>query len=323
MGNCVATPSDQELRVHNSSLSTFSPPQVPPSLLSLLPFNTRSDMGLFYELGRELGRGQYGIIRLCRCRSSGLLFACKSIPKEDVISLQDTETIIREVRIMKRLSDSASSSTGGILRLHEVVEDKTYIHLILELCQGGDLYESIAKKKRYPEVRAASIMKSLLESIQVCHRMGIMHRDIKPENILLIDNSDTSEIKLGDFGLSLEFSRGQKFAGLAGSSYYMAPEILQGEYSEEIDLWSAGVIMYIILSGAPPFWGPTEQRIYKAIQKGDLRFSCKPWDDSSSSAKDLIGKMLHPDPKYRITAASALKHPWILHHAQQSCDKQP
>ncbi|KAH7444685.1 hypothetical protein KP509_02G088000 [Ceratopteris richardii] len=326
MGNCVVSLSDQEIRVHNrSSSSTFSPPhsQDQAAFKSLLLFSTRSDLGSFYDLGPELGRGQYGIIRRCRCRSSGSLFACKSISKECLVSPQDTESIVREVRIMKCLSNPANSTAGGILRLHEVIEDKIHIHLILELCQGGDLYESIAKNKRYSEVRAASIMKSLLESLQVCHRMGIMHRDIKPENILLIDKSDNSDIKLADFGLSLEFSKGQKFAGLAGSSYYIAPEILQGEYSEEIDIWSAGVIMYIILSGAPPFWGATEQRIYKAIQKGDLRFSSKPWDEISMSAKDLIGKMLHPDPKCRIPAAGALSHPWILYHTQKSCDEQP
>ncbi|KAH7444686.1 hypothetical protein KP509_02G088100 [Ceratopteris richardii] len=195
--------------------------------------------------------------------------------------------------------------------------------MILELCQGGDLYESIAKNKRYSEVRAASIMKSLLESLQVCHRMGIMHRDIKPENILLIDKADNSDIKLADFGLSLKFSKGQKFAGLAGSSYYIPPEILQGEYSEEIDMWSAGVIMYIILSGTSPDWGATEQRIYKAIQKGDMRFSSKLWDEISVSAKDLIGRMLHPDPKCRIPAAELYHIHGFFIIQSKSCDEQP
>ncbi|KAH7283864.1 hypothetical protein KP509_34G028000 [Ceratopteris richardii] len=181
-------------------------------------------------------------------------------------------------------------------------------------------------------------MKSLLESIHFCHSMGIIHRDIKPENILLLDNSETSPIKLADFGLALEFTKGktrfapgfgqnavffsrfklsynvtdkfgyagQTFSGLAGSSYYMAPEIFQGEYSEEVDIWSAGVIMYIVLRGVPPFWGPTEQRIYKAIQKGEVSFSAKLWDSISDEAKDLISKMLHPDAKSRITVAEAM-----------------
>ncbi|KAH6554692.1 hypothetical protein KP509_1Z314400 [Ceratopteris richardii] len=258
----------------------------------ILPFSSLSDLNSVYSLGRELGRAQYGIIRSCKRRSSGALFACKSIARVSLSDPQQMERIMSETCIMKRLSNSTCSFVDGIVRLHDIIEDKDSIHLILELCRGGDLYERITENKRYTEVHAAFLMKSLLESIHFCHSMGIIDRDIKPENILLVDNSETSPIKLADFGLALEFTKGQTFSGLAGSSYYMAPEIFQGEYSEEVDIWSAGVIMYIVLSGA--------------IQKGEVSLSSKLWDFISDEAKDLISKMRHPYAKSRIAVAEAM-----------------
>ncbi|KAH7283860.1 hypothetical protein KP509_34G027600 [Ceratopteris richardii] len=197
------------------------------------------------------------------------------------------ERIMSETCIMKRLSNSTCSFVDWIVRLHDIIEDKDSIHLILELCRGGDLYERITENKRYTEVHAAFLMKSLLESIHFCHSMGIIHRDIKPENMLLVDKSETAPIKLADFVLALEFTKGQTFSGLAGSSYYMAPEIFQ------------------------------EQRIYKAIQKGEVSFSSKLWDSISDETKDLIIKMPHPDAKSRITVAEAMAHPWILYHTEE------
>lgn len=144
--------------------------------------------------------------------------------------------------------------------------------------------------------------------------MGVMHRDLKPENILLADSSDSSAIKLADFGLALCFSPGQKFSGMAGSAYYIAPEVLQGRYSEEIDIWSAGVILYILLSGVPPFWGETEQEIFEAIKEGKVDFPEDPWCKVSHSAKDLIKGMLCFDATARLTPSQILEHPWILQH---------
>ncbi|KAI5061194.1 hypothetical protein GOP47_0023699 [Adiantum capillus-veneris] len=327
MGNClIMISSDTDLYAHMNLCgplftSSYSHTQAS-SFTPILPFCTRSHLGSFYNLGYELGRDRYGIIRSCICRPSGASFACKSISKRHLSREGDVEGVVREIRIMKLLSNPHCRSSCSIVRFHDVVEEKSFIHLILELCRGGELYERIVTKKCYSEVRAAIMMKSLLETVQYCHSVGIMHRDIKPENILLVEDSDASPIKLADFGLALEFSAGQKFSGIAGSSYYMALEILQGNYSAEIDIWSTGVVMYVLLSGAPPFWGVTEQRIYKAIQKGGLSFPSNPWDDISSSAKDLIAKMLHPNAKSRITTAEALKHPWILLHTNDAKQNQ-
>lgn len=220
---------------------------------------------------------------------------------------------------MKCLSDQTPPQDcppGNVVRLHEVIEDASFVHLILELCSGGELFDRIVKQKCYPEAQAAFLMKSILETLQFCHSLGIMHRDLKPENILLVDDSDSSDIKIADFGLALRFSPGQKFSGMAGSAYYIAPEVLQGEYSEEIDMWSAGVIMYVLLSGVPPFWGETEQGIFNSIQEGELDFTSDPWQTISSSAKNLITQLLRVDVKLRWTPAEALNHQWIIHHTR-------
>lgn len=290
---------------------------------SILPFRTPSDLAALYELGPELGRGQFGIIRKCTNRTSGISFACKSISKLRLRTIHDIKDVVREINIMKCLSshmplNGGTPTTGrNIVCLHEVIEDSAYVHLIIELCSGGELFDRIVKMKRYSEAQAARVMKSLLETLQFCHSMGIMHRDLKPENLLLVDDSDESDIKLADFGLALEFSPGQKFSGMAGSAYYIAPEVLRGEYAEEVDIWSAGVIMYVLLSGVPPFWGHTEEGIFDAIQEGQVDLTSEPWQTISPSAKDLITQMLCVDVKLRCTPAQALEHPWITLHTTE------
>ncbi|KAI5084685.1 hypothetical protein GOP47_0000854 [Adiantum capillus-veneris] len=211
--------------------------------------------------------------------------------------------------------EAAASHT---VRLHQVIEDDTHVHLIIELCRGGELFERIVKKKCYAEAEAAFIIKHLMKSIQFCHRMGVMHRDVKPENILFLEESNTSPIKLADFGLALEFSPGKKFSGIAGSAYYIAPEVLEGEYSEEVDVWSTGVVLYVMLSGVPPFWGETDEDIFNAIREANLKFSGTSWNSISFSAKDLITRMLCADVKMRLTPEQVLEHPWILHHSKAS-----
>ncbi|KAH7429911.1 hypothetical protein KP509_09G071200 [Ceratopteris richardii] len=212
----------------------------------------------------------------------------------------------------------------GVVRLHDVVEDSGFVHLIMDLCEGGDLFDRITRQNRYTEARAACIMRSLLEALQLCHGMGIVHRDLKPENILFLDSSDASPIKLADFGLALEFTQGQQVSGMAGSTFYVAPEVLQGlSYSTEIDMWSAGVILYVMLSGTPPFWEATEDGTFKAIQQGNLNFPPDPWAGISHYAKDLVLRMLCSDVESRLTTAQALNHPWIVKNSKRGLRAQP
>ncbi|KAH7291022.1 hypothetical protein KP509_30G073600 [Ceratopteris richardii] len=281
----------------------------------ILPFSTPSDIVPLYELGSQLGRGEFGVVCKCTKRITGQIFACKSISKLQLSTSEETQNIVREATIMQLLSSHGPAdgpnlpSGSNVVHLHDIVEDRTSVHLIMDLCSGGDLFDKIAKVKRFPEVQAAHVMKSLLEGLQYCHKKGIIHRDIKPENILLVDDSEQPTIKLADFGLALEFSPGQKFCGVAGSAYYMAPEVLDGEYSVEIDMWSSGVLMYVLLSGVPPFWGNTEQDIFNAIRNGSLDLNSGIWQLISPVAKDLISKMLCVDVKSRCTSSQALRFP--------------
>ncbi|KAH7283872.1 hypothetical protein KP509_34G028800 [Ceratopteris richardii] len=177
MGNCLVYSSDPYIHTHqmeeNSCITTTTQPVKDCTPFTpILPFSSLSDLNSVYSLGGELDRGQYGIIRSCKRRSSGALFACKSIAKVSLSDPQQMERIMSETCIMKRLSNSTCSFVDGIVRLHDIIEDKDSIHLILELCRGGDLYESITENKRYTEVHAAFLMKRLLESIHFCHSMA-------------------------------------------------------------------------------------------------------------------------------------------------------
>jgi calcium-dependent protein kinase len=146
----------------------------------------------------------------------------------------------------------------------------------------------------------------------MCHKHGVMHRDLKPENFLFDDMKETAHLKAIDFGLSVFFKPGQRFSEIVGSPYYMAPEVLKRNYGQEIDVWSAGVILYILLCGVPPFWAETEQGVAQAIIRSVVDFRRDPWPKVSENAKDLVKKMLDPDPKRRPTAQQVLDHPWLL-----------
>ncbi|WZY85494.1 hypothetical protein YC2023_031878 [Brassica napus] len=154
--------------------------------------------------------------------------------------------------------------------------------------------------------------------VHSCHSMGVMHRDLKPENFLFLSKDENSPLKATDFGLSVFFKPGDKFKDLVGSAYYVAPEVLKRNYGPEADIWSAGVILFILISGVPPFWGENETGIFDAILKGELDFSADPWPTVSAGAKDLVKKMLKYDPKDRLTASEVLNHPWIKEDGEAS-----
>eukprot|EP00249_Psilotum_nudum_P024859 c29309_g1_i4 orf=644-2545(-) len=275
------------------------------------------DIGQHYDMGKELGSGQFGVIRQCTDKQTGESFACKSIAKARLTSRQDVEDVRNEIEIMSHLSGHSN-----IVQLIDVFEDTAYVHIVMELCLGGELFDRIVQRKSYPESEAALLIKSLVEVVKHCHDRGVIHRDLKPENILLATTSPSSPIKLADFGLALRFAPGKKFSGMAGSAYYIAPEILNGNYSEEVDMWSVGVILYILLSGVPPFWGETEQRIFEAINEARIDFLCDPWWRISDAAKDLIRGLLCVDAATRLKPDQVLMHPWIVRHTSQPAHSQ-
>uniref|UniRef100_A0A5B6YS20 Protein kinase domain-containing protein n=1 Tax=Davidia involucrata TaxID=16924 RepID=A0A5B6YS20_DAVIN len=256
-----------------------------------------------YVSGATIGKGKFGSVWLCRSRVTGVEFACKTLGKGE-------ETVHREVEIMQHLSGHP-----GVVTLEAVYEDSECFHLVMELCSGGRLIDQMGKVGQYSEHRAANLLKELMLVIKYCHDMGVVHRDVKPENILL---TTSGKIKLADFGLAMRVSNGQKLVGLAGSPAYVAPEILLGNYSEKVDIWSAGVLLHALLVGVLPFQGDSLEAVFEAIKNVKLDFHTGIWESISKPARDLIQRMLTREIATRITVDEVLSHPWILFYTERT-----
>ncbi|KDO76378.1 hypothetical protein CISIN_1g010013mg [Citrus sinensis] len=327
MGNCNGLPSSQT-QLHSTTADPDTGPGHHPNGLKIDPPGpprpsssatsaTSSSVGRVlgkpmedvrntYIFGRELGRGQFGVTYLVTHKDTKQQFACKSISSRKLINRDDVEDVRREVQIMHHLTGHRN-----IVELKGAYEDRHSVNLIMDLCAGGELFDRIIAKGHYSERAAANLCRQMVTVVHYCHSMGVMHRDLKPENFLFSSSAEDSPLKATDFGLSVFFKPGDVFKDLVGSAYYVAPEVLRRNYGAEADIWSAGVILYILLSGVPPFWGETEQSIFDAILRGHIDFSSDPWPNISSSAKDIVKKMLHADPKERLSAAEVLNHPWM------------
>ncbi|XWS43318.1 hypothetical protein CRYUN_Cryun16bG0092600 [Craigia yunnanensis] len=177
--------------------------------------------------------------------------------------------------------------------------------------QGGELFNRIVKRGHYIEKKAVELARTIIGVIEAFHSIGVMHRDLKPENFLFVNEEEDSPLKAIDFGLSIFFKPGYILSKVVGSPYYVAPDVLGKRYGPEADVWSSGVIIYILLTGVPSFWGETEQEIFDEVLHGDLDFTSDPWPSISESEKDLVRKMLVRDAKKRITAYEVLRHPWV------------
>uniref|UniRef100_A0A1D1YLK3 non-specific serine/threonine protein kinase n=1 Tax=Anthurium amnicola TaxID=1678845 RepID=A0A1D1YLK3_9ARAE len=271
------------------------------------------DVRSVYGFGRELGRGQFGVTYLVTHRVTGEALACKSIASRKLVARDDVEDVRREVQIMHHLTGHRN-----IVELKGTYEDRHAVHLVMELCEGGELFDRIIAKGHYSERAAAMLFREIVTVVHYCHSMGVMHRDLKPENFLFLNKEEKSPLKATDFGLSVFFKPGEVFKDLVGSAYYVAPEVLRRHYSAEADIWSAGVILYILLSGVPPFWAENEQGIFDAILRCHTDFSSDPWPSISSAAKELVKKMLRADPKERLTASEVLNHPWMREDGEAS-----
>ncbi|CAI5508843.1 unnamed protein product [Closterium sp. Naga37s-1] len=250
--------------------------------------------------------GQFGVTFLCTEKATGKEYACKTIAKKKLISREDVEDVKREVAIMHHLSGH-----NNIVCIKGAYEDHANVHIVMELCTGGELFERIIKKGHYSERQAAELTRTIAKVIEACHSLGVIHRDLKPENFLFANKSETADLKATDFGLSYFFKPGEYLSDVVGSPYYVAPEVLRRRYNEKADVWSMGVIIYILLSGVPPFWAETEQGIFEAVLRGELDFESDPWPSISEDSKDLIRHMCCLDPKKRYSAYDVLCHPWV------------
>lgn len=257
-----------------------------------------------YQLSEEIGRGRFGTIFRCYHPDSAVPTAVKVIDKSLLADSTDRECLQNEPKFLSLLSPHPN-----ILQIFDVFENDDFLSIVLELCQPHTLLDRIVANP-LTEQQAAAIIKKLLEAVVHCHRLGVAHRDIKPDNILF-DSEDN--LKLADFGSAEWFGDGEKMSGVVGTPYYVAPEVLLGrDYTEKVDVWSCGVLLYIMLSGMPPFYGDSTAEIFEAVIRANLRFPSRIFRSISSSAKDLLRKMMCRDDSRRFSAEQALAHPWIV-----------
>ena len=211
----------------------------------------------------------------------------------------------------------------NVVRLVDVFEDREYVHLVTDLCRGGELFDRIVDKSSedngtpcFAEGSAARITSQVLAALSYMHENGIAHRDIKPENILFETPEDDSAVKVIDFGLSRKHCAGREppMSTVVGTPYYIAPEVLRKKYDKSCDLWSVGVIAHILLCGYPPFNGTNNDRTHRCVLRGKYYFPQEDWGNVSAEATDFIARMLRADPKKRMTLEQALNHPWIVKH---------
>lgn len=264
--------------------------------------------GQKYNITKTLGGGGQATVYEVQNKKTGRLYACKYLSKNKKSNLKK---YIKEIKIL------SNADHPNIIKLYEVIETKNSLYLILEECKGGELFDHITSYKKrkgrmYSEEEAANIMIQLLSAINYCHNNGICHRDLKPENLIYLNegDEDNNQIKIIDFGLSEIFKEGQIMHEKYGTSYYVSPEILRGCYTKKCDIWSAGVILYILLSGTPPFNGENDSEIYNKIKKMKFDFPDSKWYNISPEAKDLIRQMLSIEA-FRPNVKQVLNHPWF------------
>uniref|UniRef100_M4E0U1 non-specific serine/threonine protein kinase n=2 Tax=Brassica campestris TaxID=3711 RepID=M4E0U1_BRACM len=262
------------------------------------------------ELGEEIGRGHFGYTCSAKFKKGELKdheVAVKVIPKSKMTTAISIEDVRREVKILRALSGH-----NNLVQFYDAFEDNANVYIVMELCGGGELLDRIlARGGKYTEDDAKAVLTQILNVVAFCHLQGVVHRDLKPENFLYTSKEDNSQLKVIDFGLSDFVRPDERLNDIVGSAYYVAPEVLHRSYTTEADVWSIGVIAYILLCGSRPFWARTESGIFRAVLKTDPSFSEPPWPSLSFEAKDFVKRLLYKDPRKRMTASQALMHPWI------------
>jgi len=266
-----------------------------------------------YIIKKKLGKGNFAVVRLVERKSDGHHFAAKIIKKKN-LKPDELATLTDEVEILRKLDHK------NINKLIEIHDSKHHLYMVLELLTGGELFERIVSKKFYNEKDASTVVKQIAEACEYMHKRGVIHRDLKPENLVYLNTSETSPIKITDFGLAKMLQdQADLMKTACGTPGYVAPEILkQRKYDCQVDLWSIGVILYILLCGFPPFHEKTLRGLYRVIRKGQYSFPDPFWEKVSPEAKDCVKKLLVVDPEKRLTATQLLKHPWVTNTSSAS-----
>jgi len=263
-----------------------------------------------YIIGEECGSGAFATVRKVKSKSTGQIRALKIIKKT---KNQDSARMYLEVEILKKLIHP------NIMQIFEFYEDKKNFYIITEICEGGELFDQIVQKGSFNEDEAANVVKQILSAVNYIHSNNIVHRDLKPENILL-DTAKNDIIKIIDWGTARFYEKNKKMNKVSGTPYYIAPEVLFEKYDEKCDVWSCGVIMYILLCGYPPFNGDNDNEILNKIKVGKFVFPAEEWSGISEEAKDLINCMLRFNPVDRLSAGDCLKHSWFQEHTSKKVD---
>jgi len=263
-----------------------------------------------YEVNEVIGRGAFSVVKKAKQKRTGTEYAIKFIETKHV-DKQDLMLLGREIDIMKKVDHP------NVLKLEEVYETDEIIALVMELVNGGELFYKIVEKGNYSEKEAAKIVRQMIKGVEYLHGKGIAHRDLKPENLLCA--SDTRDefkpfrVVIADFGLSKAFDSGQALETSCGTPDYVAPEVItaEGSYDKSVDMWSCGVITYVLLCGFSPFLSSNQTGLFEKIMKAEYDFPDPEWTHISESAKDFIRRLLVKDRKIRFTAEQCLSHPWL------------
>jgi calcium-dependent protein kinase len=271
-----------------------------------LESKTQPDIRLHYRFIDVIGHGSFGIVRkavaIHHQSSRPHQVAIKSVPK--TLIKKDISVLMRELETLQIVDHP------NVIRLYATYEDEKYLHLVMELCTGGDLMERIVTQGVYSEATAASVMHKLCSGVFHLHSSFICHRDIKVENILFTDKHSSEEVKIIDFGMACKFGE-TPLHSRVGTPYYMSPEVVHGSYSKECDVWSLGVVLFVMLSGTQPFEGNELNLVLGKIVKGKYSFEDEVWSDISASAKRLISSMLVVRPLMRLSLSEVLEHAWF------------
>lgn len=264
------------------------------------------DIRSIYKFKEILGGGHFGTVRTGYKKQGdpNKLVAIKSISKKN-INQKDLDEMINEVECLSMMDHP------NIIKFYETYNDEYYFHIVMSLCKGKDVFDKIIEEGSITEINVSTIIYKVLSAITYCHEMGICHRDIKPENILFENENNEGEIKIIDFGLSKKYDSQINMQTVLGTPYYVAPEVLKGNYNQKCDVWSIGIFTYVMLSGQPPFGGKNNNDIFNSITNSELTFPSKYFNAISEEGIDFIKKCLVKDPKQRMLAKEAISHKWF------------
>jgi len=258
-----------------------------------------------YEVKKELGRGAFSVVKLGVNKKTKEKVAIKVIDRSNV-GKDYEKNLLMEMEILQRVHHP------NIIQLHEMIEEDNKIYFAMELVTGGELFDRIVEKGSYTEEDAKVLVRKIVSAIEYLHDMNIAHRDLKPENLLVKSIADDTEVKIADFGLSKIIDEQKMMQTACGTPGYVAPEVLNAEgYDKEVDMWSIGVITYILLCGFPPFYAETVPEVFEQILKAEYDYPEEYWGEISAEGKDFINHLLVVDPKDRLTAKQALEHKWL------------